>query len=74
MLEKTGQHIWMCAVVIAVSLIVAVPVGLWLGHLHRGNSSPPASPTSGAPCPTWPSSPSGWASSASISRTSPWRS
>lgn len=36
MLEKTGQHVWMCAIVIAVSLVVAVPVGLWLGHLHRG--------------------------------------
>ncbi|WP_250298631.1 MULTISPECIES: ABC transporter permease [unclassified Streptomyces] len=36
MLEKTGQHIWMCAVVIAISLVVAVPAGLWLGHLHRG--------------------------------------
>ncbi|MCX4678863.1 ABC transporter permease subunit [Streptomyces sp. NBC_01433] len=36
MLEKTGQHVWMCAVVIAVSLVVAVPAGLWLGHLHRG--------------------------------------
>lgn len=36
MLEKTGQHVWMCAVVIAVALVVAVPAGLWLGHLHRG--------------------------------------
>ncbi|MFD4899024.1 ABC transporter permease [Streptomyces sp. NPDC057699] len=36
MLEKTGQHVWMCAVVIAVALVVAVPTGLWLGHLHRG--------------------------------------
>ena len=36
LLEKTGQHVWMCAVVIAVSLAVAVPAGLWLGHLHKG--------------------------------------
>jgi len=36
LLEKTGQHIWMCAVVIGISLVVAVPAGLWLGHLHRG--------------------------------------
>jgi osmoprotectant transport system permease protein len=36
LLEKTGQHLWMCALVIGVSLVVAVPAGLWLGHLHRG--------------------------------------
>lgn len=36
LLEKTGQHVVMCALVIGISLVVAVPVGLWLGHLHRG--------------------------------------
>lgn len=36
LLDKTGQHVWMCALVIAVSVVVAVPVGLVLGHLHRG--------------------------------------
>ncbi|OON82605.1 ABC transporter permease [Streptomyces tsukubensis] len=36
LLDKTGQHLWMCALVIAISLVVAVPIGLWLGHLHRG--------------------------------------
>ncbi|MCM2579533.1 ABC transporter permease [Streptomyces meridianus] len=36
LLEKTGQHVWMCAVVIAVSVLLSVPAGLVLGHLHRG--------------------------------------
>jgi osmoprotectant transport system permease protein len=36
LLDKTGQHVWMCAVVMAVAVVVGLPLGLWLGHLHRG--------------------------------------
>jgi osmoprotectant transport system permease protein len=36
LLDKTGQHLWMCGLVIGISVVVAVPAGLWLGHLHRG--------------------------------------
>lgn len=36
LLEKTGEHMWLSLVAIVISLIIAVPVGLWLGHIHRG--------------------------------------
>jgi osmoprotectant transport system permease protein len=35
--DKTGQHVVLSAVAIAVSLVLAIPLGAWLGHLHRGS-------------------------------------
>lgn len=36
LLEKTGEHMWLSLVAIAVSLVIGVPIGLWLGHIHKG--------------------------------------
>jgi osmoprotectant transport system permease protein len=34
--DKTGEHIVLSAAAIGVSLVVAIPLGVWLGHIHRG--------------------------------------
>lgn len=34
--EKTGEHMWLSLVSIVVSLVIGVPIGLWLGHIHKG--------------------------------------
>jgi osmoprotectant transport system permease protein len=36
-LEKTWEHIVLSGVALAVSIAIAVPLGLVLGHLHRGS-------------------------------------
>jgi osmoprotectant transport system permease protein len=36
LLEKIGQHLALSGVALAIALAIAVPLGLWLGHLHRG--------------------------------------
>lgn len=36
-LEKTWEHVLLSAAALAVSVAVAVPVGVLLGHLHRGS-------------------------------------
>ena len=36
-LEKTWEHVQLSAVALAVSIAVAVPLGVLLGHLHRGS-------------------------------------
>jgi osmoprotectant transport system permease protein len=35
--EKTVEHLVLSGAAIGVSLLVAVPLGVWLGHLHRGS-------------------------------------
>ena len=37
LLEKTWEHIQLSAAALAVSIAIAVPVGVVLGHLHRGS-------------------------------------
>jgi osmoprotectant transport system permease protein len=37
LLEKVGQHLLLSGVALAIALAIAVPLGLWLGHLHRGS-------------------------------------
>jgi osmoprotectant transport system permease protein len=34
--DKTLEHVVLSAAAIAVSLVVAIPLGVWLGHVHRG--------------------------------------
>jgi osmoprotectant transport system permease protein len=34
---KTVEHLVLSGAAIGVSLLVAVPLGVWLGHLHRGS-------------------------------------
>ena len=36
LLEKTGQHLELSGAALGIALILALPLGLWLGHLHRG--------------------------------------
>ena len=35
--DKTVEHIWLSLASLAVALVVAIPLGVWLGHLHRGS-------------------------------------
>jgi osmoprotectant transport system permease protein len=37
LLDKTWEHIVLSVVAIAISLVIAIPLGAWLGHLHRGS-------------------------------------
>ena len=37
LLDKTWEHIVLSAVAIVISLVIAIPLGAWLGHLHRGS-------------------------------------
>jgi osmoprotectant transport system permease protein len=37
MLEKTVEHLELSAVSMAIALLVALPLGVVLGHLHRGS-------------------------------------
>jgi osmoprotectant transport system permease protein len=36
-LEKTWEHVLLSGAAMAVALLVALPLGVWLGHLHRGS-------------------------------------
>lgn len=36
-LEKTWEHILLSVAGMAIALAVALPLGVWLGHLHRGS-------------------------------------
>jgi osmoprotectant transport system permease protein len=36
-LEKTWERLQLSAAAMAVALLVALPLGVWLGHLHRGS-------------------------------------
>ena len=35
--DKTQEHIWLSLASLAVALVIAIPLGVWLGHLHRGS-------------------------------------
>jgi osmoprotectant transport system permease protein len=37
LLTKTGEHLELSAVAMAIALLLAIPLGVWLGHLHRGS-------------------------------------
>ena len=34
--SKTGEQLQLCGAAIGISLLIAIPLGLWLGHIHRG--------------------------------------
>lgn len=36
LLTKTGEHLELSSVSMATALVIALPLGLWLGHRHRG--------------------------------------
>jgi osmoprotectant transport system permease protein len=35
--DKTLEHIWLSVAALAVALVIAIPLGVWLGHRHRGS-------------------------------------
>jgi osmoprotectant transport system permease protein len=35
--HKAGTQLWISVVAMVISLLVAVPLGVWLGHIHRGS-------------------------------------
>jgi osmoprotectant transport system permease protein len=35
--DKTLEHIWLSGAAIGVAVVIAIPLGVWLGHLHRGS-------------------------------------
>jgi osmoprotectant transport system permease protein len=35
--EKTVEHLVLSGAAIGVSVLIAIPLGVWLGHLHRGS-------------------------------------
>jgi osmoprotectant transport system permease protein len=37
LLEKTREHLLLSGAAMGVALLIAVPLGVWLGHLHRGS-------------------------------------
>ncbi|HEY2205558.1 MAG TPA: ABC transporter permease subunit [Pseudonocardia sp.] len=37
LLAKTAEHLLLCAAAIGTALVIAVPLGLWLGHTHRAD-------------------------------------
>jgi osmoprotectant transport system permease protein len=36
-LDKTLEHLLYSFAAIAVSIVIAIPLGVWLGHIHRGS-------------------------------------
>ena len=36
LLEKTSEHIYVSLIALAISVLIGLPVGLWLGHIHKG--------------------------------------
>lgn len=35
--DKTLEHVWLSLASLGVALVIAIPLGVWLGHLHRGS-------------------------------------
>jgi osmoprotectant transport system permease protein len=35
--DKTLEHIWLSVAALGVAFAIAIPLGVWLGHLHRGS-------------------------------------
>ena len=36
LLSKTGEHLELSGAALGIALVLALPLGLWLGHMHRG--------------------------------------
>ena len=36
LLSKTGEHVELSFAALGIGLVLALPLGLWLGHRHRG--------------------------------------
>lgn len=36
LVSKSLEHLWISAIPLAISILIALPIGIWLGHIHRG--------------------------------------
>jgi len=36
-LQKTWEHLLLSGAAVAIAVAIALPLGVWLGHLHRGS-------------------------------------
>lgn len=36
LMEKTGEHLIISLLPLAAAILVGVPIGIWLGHIHKG--------------------------------------
>ena len=36
-LHKTWEHLLLSGAAMAIALVIALPLGLWLGQIHRGS-------------------------------------
>ena len=36
-LQKTWEHLLLSGAAVAIAVAIALPLGIWLGHLHRGS-------------------------------------
>ena len=36
-LQKTWEHLLLSGAAVAIAVAIALPIGIWLGHLHRGS-------------------------------------
>jgi osmoprotectant transport system permease protein len=37
LLNRTLAHIIIAAIAVVISIVIALPIGIWLGHLHKGS-------------------------------------
>jgi osmoprotectant transport system permease protein len=37
LLDKAVQQLWISALALVISIVIAVPIGVWLGHIHKGS-------------------------------------
>jgi osmoprotectant transport system permease protein len=35
--DKTGVHLLIAAIALLIAIAIATPIGVWLGHIHRGS-------------------------------------
>lgn len=35
--DKAVQQLWISAIALVISIVIAVPIGVWLGHVHKGS-------------------------------------
>lgn len=35
--DKTLEHVWLSLASLGVAMVIAIPLGVWLGHRHRGS-------------------------------------
>ena len=35
--DKTLEHVWLSLASLGVACVIAIPLGVWLGHVHRGS-------------------------------------